>query len=485
MATPFTVILCPERGERNGYYMSFYGLDIAKSGLVASQLALNVTSNNIANVGTDGYTRQGLDQSSISPESGIHRYADSAIKSGKGVSVDSVTQYRDDFTDLRYRNANSTYNTYSSSSSVLTSISGIVDETKNKGLISSLQGFYTSLENLSSNLGDVQYASLARSGAKTVVGMLNQYSDQLQSVADEQKSNLKTSIDDVNTYVSKIEALNTSIQVSKMNGSNSNDLLDERNTDLDKLSSYLNINIEKNEDGTVSILSGSTYLLDAVNNTKTTLSVDTSSNGEVDVLDDSGADFSISDGSIKGVLQSLNGLGSYAGAGEDSYYGIPYYQKGLDELASTFANKLNTTNGSDLFASSDSGSITASTIRVSSAWLDDASLIKTSKVTSMLSALKSDVTFSTGYKGTFEEFATDFMSEIANDSSYISDMKDTYSSIIGTITNERESISGVSTDEEAINTIKYQKAYQAAARVMTAMDEMLDKLINGTGTVGR
>ena len=465
--------------------MSFYGLDIAKSGLVASQLALNVTSNNIANVGTDGYTRQGVDQSSISPESGIHRYADSSLKSGKGVSTDAVSQYRDDFLDLRFRNATSTYNTYSTSNSVLTSISGIVDETSNKGLISSLQGYYTSLENLSSNKGDVQYASLARSGAKTVVGMLNQYSNQLQSVADEQKSNLQTSIDDVNTYVSKIDALNTSIQVSKMNGSDSNDLIDERNTDLDKLSSYINIDVERNDDGTISILSGSTYLLDAVSNAKTTLSVDTSSS-TVKVVDGSGNDFSISDGTIKGVLQSLNGLGSYAGAGEDSYYGIAYYQKGLDELASTFADAFNTINGSgkELFTSSNSGSITASTIRVSGAWLDDASLIDTSKVSNMLSALTNDVSFSSGYKGTFEEFATDLMSEVSNDASYISDMKDTYSSIVGTITNEREAISGVSTDEEAINTIKYQKAYQAAARVMTAMDEMLDKLINGTGTVG-
>ncbi len=462
---------------------TFYGLEIAKSGLAVNQLALNVTSNNIANVGTDGYTRQGVDQTSIGANSGIHRFANPAVNSGKGVSADSVAQYRDDFLDLRYRNANSTSSTYSTSKSVLTSISGVVDETTNKGLIASLQNEYTQLENLAGNSGDVQYASLARSGAKTVVGMLNQYSTQLQSVAEEQQNNLQTSVDDVNSYISKIDALNKSIVVSKLNGSDCNELTDERNLDLDKLSSYLDIDTEKNTDGSVSVLSGSSYLLDAQSNTKTTLSVDTSTSS-AKVVDGSGNEFATTDGSIKGVLQSLNGLGSYAGAGEDSHYGIAFYQKGLDELASTLATTFNTINGSNLFVSSDAGSITASTISISSNWLDNASLLDTSKVTNMLSALGNKVSFTSGYKGTFEEFATNLMSEVANDSSYISEMSGTYKSIVGTITNEREAISGVSTDEEAINTVKYQKAYQASARVLTAMDEMLDKLINSTGHVG-
>jgi flagellar hook-associated protein 1 len=464
---------------------TFYGLDIAKSGLNVSQLALNVTSNNIANVGTDGYTRQGIDQTTISAASGKYRFANPAVTPGKGVSADAVAQYRDDFLDMRYRNANSTDNTFTSSKAVLKSIEGIVDETNNDGLIVSLQGFYKSLQNLAQNTGDVQYSSLVRSGAKTVVGMLNQYSNSLESVADEQESNLQTSVDAVNSYVSKIDALNKSIVVNQVNGSDCNALMDERNTDLDKLSSFLNIEVEKNDDGSVSVLTDSSYLLDSQSNTITTLALDTSS-GSAKIVDGSGTDFSITDGSIKGVLQSLNGLGGYAGSGEDSTYGIAYYRKALDEIASTFADTYNSINSSSsaLFASSDSSAITASNICISSGWTSNASLIDTDNITNMISAMESDVGFTGGFTGTFEGFATDLMSEIATDVGYAGDMADTYSSIVGSIKNEREAISGVSTDEEAINTVKYQKAYQAAARVLTAMDEMLDKLINGTGTVG-
>lgn len=465
---------------------TFYGLDIAKSGLNVSQLALNVTSNNIANVGTDGYTRQGVDQTTINASSGTYRFASPAVSSGKGVNADSVAQYRDDFLDLRYRNANSTNNTYTSTKSVLKSIEGIVDETNNNGLIVSLQDFYKSLQNLSQNAGDVQYSSLARSGAKTVVGMLNQYANQLKSVADEQENNLQTSVDAVNSCVSKIDALNKSIVISKVNGSDCNALMDERNSDLDKLSSYLNIDVEKNDDGSVSILTDSSYLLDAQSNTKTTLSLDTSS-GTARIVDGSGSDFSISNGSIKGVMQCLNGLGSYAGSGDDSSYGIAFYQKGLDELASTFADTLNNINGSSspLLASSDSTStITASNICISNGWTTDAKLIDTSSITDFISAMENSNSFVSGFTGTFEGFATDLMSEISTDVGYAGDMAGTYTSITNTINNERQAISGVSTDEEAINTVKYQKAYQAAARVLTTMDEMLDKLINGTGRVG-
>lgn len=464
---------------------TFYGLDIAKSGLNVSQLALNVSSNNIANVGTDGYTRQGVDQTSISAESGTHVFADPAVKSGKGVSADSAEQYRDDFLDLRYRNANSTDNTYSSTQSVLSSIEGIVDETSNDGLIKSLQGFYTSLQNLSQNSGDVQYSSLARSGAKTVAGMLNQYSNQLNTIADEQENNLQTSVDAVNSYISKIDALNKTIVATKANGSDSNTLLDDRNADLDKLSSYLNISVEKHDDGSVSVLTDSSYLLDSQSNTKTTLALDTSS-GSARIVDGSGSDFSISNGSIKGVMQCLNGLGSYAGSGEDSSYGIAFYQKGLDELASSLADTFNSINGSGspLFASSNSGTITASNICISSAWTTNAKLINTDNVTDMISALENSNSFTSGFTGTFEGFATNLMSEVSTDVGYAKDMAGTYGSIVKSVDNQRQAISGVSTDEEAINTVKYQKAYQAAARVLTAMDEMLDKLINGTGRAG-
>jgi len=464
---------------------TFYGLDIAKSGLVASQLALDVTSNNVSNVGTDGYTRQGVDQTSVSSSGGAFRYANTSVQSGKGVSVNSVTQYRDSFLDLRYRNAESTFNTYNTNFSVLSSVKGIFDETSNDGLINSLQGFYTSLENLSGNSGDVSYASLARSSAKTVTGMLNQYANQLSQISDEQETNLTTSLTDVNSYIQKISVLNQNIAISKQNGSDCNSLLDERNLDLDKLSGYINISVEDNSNGTVSVKCGSSYLLDAVSGTATTLSADTSS-GMSKVVDGGGTEFDISDGSIKGILQNLNGQGSYAPPGGDNYYGIAYYQKALNEIASTFASTYNNLNGSNaLFTTSDlSGSITASNISVSSAWLSDASLINTGNITNMISALKNDVSFSSGFTGSFEEFATELMSENATDASYNKEMKTTYSSIVNTITDQREAISGVSTDEEAINTTKYQKAFQASARVISALDEMLDKLINNTGVVG-
>lgn len=465
---------------------TFNGLEIAKSGLVSSQIAQNITGNNISNVNTDGYTRQGVDQSSISSTSGVSRYASTSVKSGKGVSVNSIAQYRDEFLDLRYRNANATYNTYSTSLSALQSIESIVDETENDGLIVSFQDYYTALEDLGNNTGDVEYASLARSAAKTVAAMFNQYAEQLKETREGLEYDLSLTISNINTYIEKIRALNTNIKISIVNGTDYNELADERNAYFDELSSYMDIKVEENNDGTISVLCGSEYLLDAQNDTATTLSVDTSTD-TVKVVDGGGNEFAISEGSVKGILQSLNGLGSYAGIGEDSYYGLAYYEKALDDLAFSFGdtyNNLNSANG-DLFESSDSGNITAATISVSEDWFNNAEHIDTDRITDMIGALEDDNAISSAFTGSFEEFATELMSEMAVDVSYIKDMSNTYKAIAGTIQDERESISGVSTDEETVNMMKYQKAYQASARIMTVLDEMLDKLINDTGVVGR
>jgi flagellar hook-associated protein 1 FlgK len=103
----------------------------------------------------------------------------------------------------------------------------------------------------------------------------------------------------------------------------------------------------------------------------------------------------------------------------------------------------------------------------------------------MLQSLDSKTDVTPHFKGTFEEYVVSVISDISVQVEYLQDMKDTSESVLNTISDERESIMGVSTDEESINLVKYQKSYNAAARVMTALDEILDVLINKTGIVGR
>lgn len=462
---------------------TFHGLEIAKSGLTAAQIAVNVANQNIANSKTEGYTRQSVTQTSVSAGMGPFQYATAETSVGQGVTVSGIAQNRDAYLDTRYRNANSVSGTYSSTLSALESIEGVLDETDTDGLNVALADYYSALQDLVNNDSGTEYMSLVRSAGEKVTDILNEYASQLGQIKEELSYDLSLTVADANNLLAKVNELNKNIAVATVNGTDCNELLDQRNLFLDKLSGYANITVETLSNGAVTITSGGTTLLDATTGTVTTLSVGTSTAGAA-IFDGGGNEIAFTQGSITGLLQTLNGAGIYAGAGEETFRGIVYYETSLDNLAATFAetyNTLNAANG-DLFAASDgSGTITAANIGISDSWKNSASFLDTSGTVpaDMEAAMEASTSISSDFTGTFEEYASLLMGNIGLDTSYYSDMSAAKSSILESIQDDREAISGVSIDEETVNTIVYQKAYQAAARLMTVLDEMLDTLING------
>jgi len=462
---------------------TFHGLEIAKSGLTAAQIAVNVANQNIANSKTEGYTRQSVTQTSVSAGMGPFQYAAAETSVGQGVTVSGIAQNRDAYLDTRYRNANSVSGTYSATLSALESIEGVLDETDTDGLNVALADFYTALQDLVNNDSGTEYMNLLRSAGEKVTDILNEYASQLKQIEAELSYDLTLTVADANNLLLKVNELNKNIAVATINGTDCNELLDQRNLFLDKLSGYMNITAETLSNGAVSITSGGTTLLDAASATVTTLTVGTTAAGAA-IFDGGGNEIQFTQGSVTGLLQCLNGAGIYAGAGEESFRGIVFYETSLDNLAAAFAgtyNTLNAANG-DLFAATDgSGSITAANIGISDDWKQSATFLDTSGSvpSDMKAAMEAPVAISPDFTGTFEEYASLLMGNIGLDASYYSDMSKAKGSILESIQDDREAISGVSIDEETVNTIVYQKAYQAAARLMTVLDEMLDTLING------
>lgn len=475
---------------------TFYGIGIALSALQASQANIDVSGQNTANVSTEGYTRQSVDQSALTNSGISYKYAQSKTSAiGAGVSSDSIIQIRDQFLDLRYRKANSEYNTDNTSLSILSEIEDVFDESQTDGLNAMLTDFYKKLEYLSSNAGDIEFSTVFRSAAQKVTQTLNEYANQLSDIKDQELYDLNIVVDEVNTLLSKVNNLNTTIKSETLYNSVSNELLDERNLYLDKLSQYLNITVESNKDGSVSIKSGDEYLLNAQTAYKAELSIDSSSD-DVKLMNEA-SEFSVEEGQIKGYMQSLNGLGNYASGDEDTYTGIRYYQKALDDFAASFSSTFNTLNG-DLIGEDKplfEGS-TAKDISISTEWSNNANYITASNntdaeegdndnITRMINAMDSDQTISSIYTGTFEAYMTSLMSNVGIDVNYMTSLQKSSKLILTSIDTQRKSVSGVSLDEEAVNVIKYQKAFQAASRLMTAYDEILDTLIKSMGIVGR
>jgi flagellar hook-associated protein FlgK len=508
---------------------TFAAFQTANRALTASQTLLNVTGNNIANVNTEGYTRQRVDLTSIYNSGLNQKFANVATTStSQGVEATGVSQIRDVFLDNRYRAENSDNSKYTAIKSGLSDLMDIVDEIRTDGLQSQLADFGKQLETLSESPTDKDIALTVRTSAQSLTSILNSYAQQVTEVRDQAIYDLKAGVvTDFNSVVESIANLNTQIKEEEINGNTPNELYDKRNALIDQLSGYAKIKVTTSTEeisSDISVANLNISLYDETSGTSiklvedgkfSTISLDT--DGDTvkvqlsSTIDNHDSDITdhFTSGSIKGYLDVINGEGSYASTDGNDFRGTLYYMHALDTFASTFADTFNTLNDTDttdtaddpLFAASDGSSkITALNIAVSDQWLKDSMAINSAaygaasgdntNVLRMIKALSSNISFTdaeTGLKfnGSFTDYMTGVVAELSSDISLNDDYLDTSDSVLSSLAASRDSVSGVSLDEEGVNLLAYQKSYNAAARFMTVLDEMMDRLINDTGVVGR
>jgi flagellar hook-associated protein 1 FlgK len=309
---------------------------------------------------------------------------------------------------------------------------------------------------------------------------------------------MQISVDDANGLLGSIAQSNYQIKVATMQHDETNELNDTRGQYLDRLSQYMNIDVIPNSDGTVSVFSGGTKLLDGaqdhIDSDNPPLELESPSGGDTS-LTANGTQMDLTGGAFYGAMQVLNGKGGFAGAGENRFRGLPYYQASLDSLANSLSDTFNTLNGAGKPLFTGSG---ARDIAISDQWLDDPNYItatndagdaaknrgKNDNILKMVEAMDKDQTIGSS-NVSFGGYVLSMVGDVAIDVGHTSDISETSDMVFRTVDNQRESMMGVSLNEEAANLIKYQKAFSASARVMTAMDEALDTIINRMGTVGR
>lgn len=491
---------------------TFLGIETSKRGLAANQKGLDITGNNVVNVNTEGYTRQRVDFSSVSLDGYNYLYSDGKIgQAGQGVQMNGVSQIRDLFLDKRYRDESATTAYYDSAVTILTGIQDAFDEISNDGLKVVFEEAITSLQNFTQSKDQTIYANIVKSSINNVNLMLQQYNKQLNDVIDQQIYDCSVLVDSTNVCLQKIADLNAVFlkeNTGEISGMyTSNELQDQRNLLLDELATYGNINVTYETDGTVSIEMNGHGVLSG---TKADMLVmDTKDDKSIAITwKTTGENISLTGGSLKANLDYINGSDSFT-------KGVPYYIKQLDSFASTFANIMNTSikekvkdadgnfivdaNGDfvtqykQLVEPYSGDVIDSSNIRIGSKWLDDPAYImsdaidgtlQNTDVLNLISRLEGNVNIGT-YSGTLSDFVDTYNTDVGEDIVFnTSRFKASYA-VSTDLDNRRDAISGVSLDEEGSNLIRYEKAYNAVARVMTAMDEALNVLINSTGLVGR
>ena len=223
---------------------TFSGLSMALLGLNASQKALDVTGQNITNINTSGYTRQRLDQSSISPSGASYFNMVYGAKVGQGVMVTGVSQIRDPFLDIQYRNQLTKVGTEDAKNEILKGIGDVFDNVDVSTIQDALDDVVDQLQVLSTKVGQKGNDNLVRSSFEVLLSYIHQNATDLKKVRTELETKMGTTVvPDVNQILSSIQKLNDSIKASQVQGNPALELKDQRNALLDDLATYLPIDV--------------------------------------------------------------------------------------------------------------------------------------------------------------------------------------------------------------------------------------------------
>lgn len=227
---------------------TFSSFTTARLAIYASQASLNVTGHNIANINTTGYTRQRMDLVSLGA-TGWSEYSNSyQAKIGYGVLSERVTQLRDPFLDIRYRDEQANLGAAEATLDGLSQLRNILDEV-GKGedgfgvIEAQLNEFFDRLEGLKQRVGTDEYDNLVRSAGKTLATYLNDAAKEMETIRNNQIAKLNESVDKVNGLLNEIRDLNEQIRAQSICGDSALELRDARNVAIDKLSSYLPIDV--------------------------------------------------------------------------------------------------------------------------------------------------------------------------------------------------------------------------------------------------
>ena len=423
---------------------SFTGLQTALSGLEAAQAAITTTGENIANANTAGYTRQTVQTAATTPLTIPGQGGGTQV--GTGVTITDISRIRNQFLDVQYRAQNSATSNANSNASELGQVQTAMTDSSSSGLQGVMSQFWSAWNALGATQNAATLQGVVGAG-QTLATTFNAVAQQMQTVqsqASQQYASLTGANGQVAQDAQKIATLNAQISQAQQAGISPNTLMDQRDSALDDLSGLAQISVSTGSDGAVTVNFGdaSTPLVSGTTVTwPQTLT--TAAGGQL--------------GSLLNISSSTGPVGQYISS--------------LDGVANQVISSVNALQPSSPFFTGTS----ASTIAVSA----NTSTIQTSSS----STSGADLAQAIGNlaNGPADQAYAAFVSQVGSGVQAAQSTQATQQAVLTAVSNQRQSVSGVSLDEEMTNLIQFQQAYQASARVMNAINSTLNTLINTVG----
>lgn len=461
------------------------GFNTAVSGLAAAQRAIEVTAQNIANANTPGYSRQQVQLSSVGTTTAAHFYTGGNAAILGGVKVDAILRVRDTFLETARVNAGATKASLDIRASTLSGAEGLLNEPSDDGLQAVVDNFYASWHELAAAVGDNKDAAgtLVLQRAVEIADQLRFVSSGIEDRFNNAQGELRTSVDALNQAASDLGAVNQKILEGTVAERPINELLDKRDDlirtigdlaggratiDKNNMASVMIDNITLVAGGTVLpiTLAGGNSLAEA---TADPPNPPTLMSGVI------GAP--VSNGKIAGLLVSL---------GSD----LPTMTNQLNGVAVALRDAVNSVHstgytadgdtGLDFFAGTDASNLTVVPTSVDQlASASGPGVVDGSNAEKIADlALDANAAAALGGQPGPSVRLRALASDVGTKLQGLNRAAEVQNSVFATADEAVNSDSGVSIDEELTSLLQYQRSYQASARVITAVDEILDTLIN-------
>lgn len=457
---------------------SFSGLNTALSALRYQQVALDVANNNIANVGTDGYVRRRAEAASVGGTEVPARWS-TYVGNGDGVRTESVTRLTDGLLDVRVRRERATLSYFSTQSAILSRVESSVGEPGPDGVAAALQALRSGFQDLVSDPAGSAARETVLSKADILASAIKAQARSIDAETGDQRVHAVNNLQQINDAAAQIADLNRSITVAEVNGTDVATLYDKRDLlalDLAKLSGAVTT-ADANGQYAVTLNGVALVTGDRAGTVQLTGGIDPATAGPA------GGPVGFAVAGLGPTPTDVTGpLGGEIGAVQTLLnQTLPNYRAGLDAIAKNVADQLNAQHaagkdlngapGGDFFsydATDPAGSIA---VAVGSPDKIAAALPAAGPYDAGNADLLSRAT---GVEADYQRLVTGLGTTVAAVNRQAVNQQ-----VLATqVSEQREQMAGVNLDEETVNMLAAQHAYEAASKVMSVLDSVLDTLIN-------
>ena len=571
---------------------TFAGLNTMVRGIQNNQLSLDTTGHNITNASTEGYSRQRVDSAATNYQERPSLYGNVYV--GGGVDVVALNRARNIYADKQFWSETSTQNLYKTYKTNYDKAQAVFNDAKETGVLNAMQQFYSALVNLSDYASDSASRTAVLTKGNNLVDRIKTGARQLQDQIKAQYDEMRIQVGKANSIAEKIAVLNQNIMLAENNGGKANDLRDQRDLLVDKLSEITNVNVYEEANGQYTVVSNGMTLVQRDSHLTIEMSppIDNVRYGINDYtlrIKEAGGIGYVPQGGVLRALQDtivqdkkyIDNLADISATLLTTFNGVHKLGAGIDADATSWLNffgrnkftspsgtydQMNyvwhvhpttgdrwleaygvnitrTTSGGPPPTSATVTMATAATpdelrsiqiineLEVSEQLMaqggqnlvaarqiknatisaggmtydfanvngtaDGSLAVELSKLFNMdvkNTMNPADIMNLTGFSVTHDrpigsvsinQYYNTVMSHLGADAENLDKKMKQQDDLMVQINQWRQSTAGVDWNEELTNMIKFQTGYGACSRVLTSMDEILDRLINSTGVVGR